>query len=524
MGIYHQLAGITSGLPTLDLSRQGAMTLAHMLVLTSFAIAQQSFNESHSALQLLNQAEELSRSFSASERVDSLIDAAEIACRVEPKTAKTWAEEAFALTKKLPMGQFRAAMQKNALRILASADPADALRQYRQQDLPSQWLKPDQMVEDPRALSDPSIFSVIWSSQDGKSLRELISLAQYLGTTGQYPYHAMGEIAVDITSNDPRHVRAIVGDAIRAFQHDAGFSSTNSQFALFILRVRGSVNRRLLKKAVELAVDGIQHPHIATRTRATYRLIVTTPLGNAEFNSEREYLLFRLLPFAKRVAPRLAEDLMQQYPALKRAPAITEETLVQQAGAISESGSASNERMRAALDASLVFHVSRTGEHDSVQAIQLADQISDPILKALAFVLIAPYEKNKSNATNWLEAGKKDLNSLPNKLTKLQLMTAIIKSEIRMDEMADADRMLADALSLGEQLYETDRHEHPDEPSYLISGGDNLAQLAYAAAEIRGGRVAMVIDRVSDLMLRVRLLISAARAIAGLPDRRYLPV
>lgn len=499
------------------------MTLASMLVLTTLAIAQQPFSDRQCALQLLNQAVKLSSSFSASERVDSLTDASEIASRVDPNRAKTWAEEAFALTKKIAMGQFRAAMQKNALRILASVDPADAMRLYREQDLPSQWLKPDEMVEDPRALSDPSIFSVIWSSQDGKSLLELVSLAEYLGTTGQYPYHAMGEIAADLSNNDPRHGRAIVAAAIRAYQHDPGFSSTNSQFALFILRVRGSTNRRLLKKAVEVAVDGIQHPRTATRTRATYRLTVTTPLGSGEFSSEREYLLFRLLPVVRRVAPRLAEGLIEQYPALKRAPAITEETPVQAAGAISQSGSAPNERMRATLDASLVFQASRVGESDSVQAIQLADQISDPVLKVLALVLIAPYEKNKSKATKWLEAGEEELNSVSNNLEKLQLMTAIIKSEIRMGDLAGAGRMVDDALSLGEQLYETDRHAHPDELGYLITGADNLAQLAYAAAEIRGDQVAMFIDRISDPMLRVRLLISAARAIAGLPDRRYLP-
>jgi len=498
------------------------MTLACMLVLTTLATGQLPFNDQHYALQMLNQAVKLSGSFSASERVDSLTDAAEIASQVDPNTARTWAEEAFALTKNIAMGQFRAAMQKNALRILALNAPDEALTLYRKQDLPSNWGKPSEMLEDPRALSDPSVLTVIWKSKGEEYIRQLISLATFLGKTGQYPYRNMGQIAIDAARNNPRATKTILAAALHAFRRDPGFKSTNNQFVLFILRTHSVANPGILKKEVQAAVDAIEHPR--TPAHATYHFRVTTPLGSAEFDSEREYLLFRLMPLAIESAPQLAARLRTSYSSLRHAPTINADAPVGVAGAVSMDGTASPARMQIAVDRASVFRASQLAQGEPDEALKVANQIADPALRTLALVLLAPAEKDKPQAEQWMLSGNEALNTMKDDLLKLQLMTAIIKSDLSMGETDSARIMLPTAFALGQRIYAADHQRYPEKAAYETDGADSLAEIAYAAGLANGETSEALIQHIPDDILRARLLISTARALAGMKNRLYLPV
>jgi hypothetical protein len=481
-------------------------------------------SDSAAALLLLNEAVQLSRSFSISERAEVLIDAGDVAARIDAQSANTWSTGAFALSKDMPLGQSRAATQKNALRTLALNAPDEALVLYRKQDLPSKWGKPSEMSEDPRALSDPSVLTAIWKSKGEQYIRQLISLADYLGKTGQYPYRAMGEVATDAARSNPRAAKTILAGALHAFRRDPGFKTTNNQFVLFILRTHTIASPRILKKEVESAVDAIEHPRTQNQAHATYHFTVTTSLGNAQFDSEREYLLFRLMPLARDFAPRLAARLRATYSSFQHAPTINADTPVQVAGAVSIDGTASPARMQIAVDKSLVFRVSQLAQGEPDQALRLTNQIADPALRTLALVLLAPAEKDEQQAKQWMLNGNEALSTMGDNVLKLRLMTAIIKSDLSMGETKSARIMLPTAFALGQRMYSADQQQHPDKPAYLTDGADSLAEIAYAAGLINGETAEALIRHVPDDILRARLLISTARALAGMKNRLYLPV
>lgn len=481
-------------------------------------------SDTAAALRLLREAEQLSRSFSTWERLDVLLEAAEVADQIDAQSANAWSREAFALAKQMPLGQARAAMQKNALRTLAVHSPDEALNLYRKQDLPAQWGKPTEMGEDPRALSDPSIFSVVWKAKGKKYLRRLISLANYLGKTGQYPYRVMDEIATDVAKDDPHAAKTILGDALRAFRHDPGFRSTNKEFVLFILRTHAVASSRALKEEVETVAEAVEHPRFENARHATYRITVTTPLGNAQFDSERDYLLFRLMPLLNEFDWQLATRLRSTHPGLQHAPPITAKTPVQAAGAVSPDGTASTGRMQTALDKSLVFRVSQMAQAEPDHAFNLANEVTDHTLRTLALVLVVPYERDKQRAKQWMQRGKETLSTMDDGLLKLQLMTALIKSEVGISESESARMVLPPAFALGQCVYETDRNQHPDKPAYLTDGADSLAEIAYAARLVEGEAAETSIRQCPDAILRARLLLSTARALAGMKNRVYLPV
>ncbi len=143
---------------------------------------------------------------------------------------------------------------------------------------------------------------------------------------------------------------------------------------------------------------------------------------------------------------------------------------------------ASSGRMQSALDESLVFRAGPASVADPVQGAVIANQISDPTLRTLALVLLAPYEKDKQQARRWVLSAEQALSALPDSLRKLQLMTAIIKSELRMDDAETARKMLPSTFALGERIYHGD-HEHPEKPAYAMAG----AAVGTSSGAVKGG-------------------------------------
>jgi len=473
------------------------------------------------AFDLLDRAVKLAQHFNPEERADTLFGAADVAAGLDAQRANAWSKEAFDLTRQMPEIQSRVPRQKNALRVLAVNDPDTALALYRQQDV----LKPNEYPEDPRALSIPSIFSVVWASKGQPYLSQLRGLAVYLGQTGQYPYRAMTDIALEVAESDRKRARHILGDATRAFRRDPGFASSDGEFVEFIVKTRVIPSRSALRDELQAAVESLQRPDASPHSK--WRIGVTTPVGNAEFDSESEYLLFRLLPLAKTGDPSLAERLLKTHPALSNAPHIGVDTPVQRAGAMSVAGTASEERMRLALDRSRVFHVSQIAESDPAQARALAEQIENQNLRVMAFALLArAYVRiDPRQAQVWLDDAERSLDSIKDDKTKLGLMTVLVRSNDLMRQEQATRTQLAAALALAEKVYSEDRRQHPERPVYAVQGADALYELAYEAARLEGRQEAESrISKLGDMPLRASLFISAARALAGVPAGPFSPI
>jgi hypothetical protein len=492
-------------------------------VLCGIGAGQTNEAEKKSALDLLDNAANLAQQFNVEERADITLAAADVAAPLDASRANAWAREAFDLTRQMPETQSRVPMQKNALRVLAVNDPDTALLLYRQQDV----LKPSEYPEDPRALSVPSIINVVWNAKGRSYFKKLRSLAVYLGETGQYPYRPMADVAVDLAKSDRKQAQHIFADAICAFRHDPGFASSDSEFVGFITKTGGVAGRSILKREIRAAVDSLERQHPTVFSKVKFRIGVTTPVGDTVFNSESEYLLFRLLPFARIGDPKLAKRLLESHPPLRNVPAIGVNTPVRTAGAASLTGTNSDERMRFTLDRSRVFHVSQLAESDPKQARTMAEQINTADLQTMAFVLLAPaYSRLDSHQANaWLEEAEGTLTSVKDDAIKVGIMTALVRAYDLMGQQQTARARLATAFILGEKLYGEDRRQHQGTPTYSMKAFGALQQLAYELGRLEDTpHVKTRISQIPDMPLRASLLISAARALADAPPDPFLPV
>ncbi len=477
--------------------------------------------DSHSlefSLELLDEAHRISRAFRLEQRAWIVFDATKVAAPLDSQRGKQWALEAWGLSKRLEPGQSRAALQKDALRELAFNDPNLALHLYRQIDLPAKWDAVHQTTEDSRSLGYANtIFKPLWERGGQRYEKRIESLARFLGMTGQYPYAAMSKIALDVSRRDPKHAGKILEDATRYFRRDPGFTSTNQQFVKFILATRKISSPQVLRSELNAAVDGLRAPPRAFVHR-TWNITITTPSGDAKFNSQDQALLFQLLPILKSVLPEEASQLLTRYDSLRSAPSITVDTPLVWTGSVSMEGTADPARMQLKADESRMFRAQSMAGVEPKEAVSLAKQINDPDLRLLALVSLVPAYStvNAAESESWLAAAQSHLAEVKENSKKLRLVTAVISAELALGRYAEAQSLVQQAFELGEAVFSQDLHEKPDQLADSVAGYGELSDLTTSLVKMDEAQGATVsrIRRMQNDMLRAELLISAARGIA----------
>jgi hypothetical protein len=470
------------------------------------------------SLELLDEAHRISGTFRLEQRAWIVFDATEVAAPLDSRRGRQWALEAWELSKQLEPGQSRAALQKDVLRDLAINDPNLALQLYRQVDLPAQWDAVHVTTEDSRSLGYANtIFKPVWERGGQHYQKKLESLARFLGATGQYPYAAMSKIALDLSKHDSKHSDKILQNATRYFRRDPGFTSTNQQFVKFILATRKISSPKMLRNELNAAIDGLEAPPRSFVHR-TWRITITTPSGDAKFNSENQALLFELLPLLKMARPERVSELFARYDSLRIAPSITVDTPLVWTGSVSMEGTADPARMQLKADESRMFRAQSLASAEPKEAVSLAKQINDPDLRALALASLVPaYAKvDAAESESWLSAAESHLAQVKENANRLRLMAAIIGAKLALRRYAEAQPLVEQAFELGEAVFSQDLNAHPDQLADSVAGYSELSDLTTSLVKMEPapGSTVLRMRKIQNEMLRAELMISAAKGIA----------
>lgn len=468
-------------------------------------------------LNMLDQAHQLSGEFSLHQRGWTVFEAAQVAAQIDPVRGKQWALEAWQLAKKFEPGQDRVALKKDALRELAWNDPDRALRLYKHLDLPSKWKAEKNNTEDARSLGYANtIFKPVWERGGHRYQVRLIKLAQYLGSTGQYPYGAMSKIALDIEKKGDSSYPGILQDASWYFQTDRGFVTTNKEFVRFILATRRIAARDLLQAELTTVVHALQLPP-PSFAKQTWRITITTAVKTANFDSQNEALLFQLLPLIRRVMPELADTLLHQYPSLQVAAEISEDTPMILTASVSFEGTADTARMKERADESRVFRVESMADDAPKEALLIASEISDPYQRTRALLALAPaYSKVDAKLANeWLSDAKRSL-AVSDDRNKLRLYAGLVQANAKLSKTAEAQALVPEAFALGEAAFTRDLKEHPDQLADSAEGFAELSTITESLVESESLRSAGIarLGMVHNEVLRAELLISAAKGMS----------
>jgi hypothetical protein len=92
-------------------------------------------------------------------------------------------------------------------------------------------------------------------------------------------------------------------------------------------------------------------------------------------------------------------------------------------------------------------------------------------------------------------------------------MSAVALAQIKLGKYSEATPWIAQVFALAEDLFMRERRENPAEPSYALTGYDELSDLTENLSETEAQQSPLIarIETVSDEVLRARLLTAFAK-------------
>lgn len=466
---------------------------------------------------LITEAEAISRGFSPEERADLLLDILDTPAGSVPESGRSWSLELYSISKnQLTLGAYRAAIQKNALIDLAKVDPSEAAKLFKTQDTPDMWNQPV-LMEDYRAWVARTLFPKLWSHSGMGSLPGIKEFADWLGSTGEYPYVAMIGVVQSVAKVDGAAAEGLVSDAVAFYKTDPPFVNKHREFTPFILGIADHVRPSLVSTAIEAELDALDaEKKKADANQVKYAIQATGSQGTVQFSQQAEYMVYRLLPLINRLDPNWAKQVKEKYEVLRYLPQTADAGATRVTGvAVMPDKQASGADIAAAMDDHRLFQVSTLAQSDPKQAAEIAASIQDPGRRAVAqAVLIPSYDKlDSQRADGWREGAAAELDHLPPGKTKLKLLVALANAALGEGKRELALDLFGKAFDLGQMLFAQDLKENPGKMAYATDGEEDLAVLVTDFSKDRKVRTAVIEQtrQVRNDVLKAKLLVAAAK-------------
>lgn len=446
-----------------------------------------------------------------SQRALLLFQLASAAGPIAPNLSKQWAKDLFNLTFQLDPDWNRSALQKNAVAVLANADPAGAFRMLEMMSpLPNQTM----LGEDLRADAARTVFLLYWNQHRSPGrLAEIRTRSAAIAQDGQYPFLAVSPMLHDSLRRDEPAGLAWFSEISMAYgQGSANIRSSNPDFVAFLRDFWPTLTPAAKREALTPLVSKLTQPD-ADASEWTYRSSVKTSAGAVVFSSRNDQLLFQVMPLVRELDAKWADRLAQDRPALSRAAgAATEE--VQQAYV---TGNASSSDQAAAAAEALGRQGQLSRVYDALgkgpgEALQMAGQLGDPHTQLLALGGIARglEIKDTSSSVTVEEQAKRALEASKDPLDKLRALALLAQSTGRVGHTASFVEYMNRGFDLGELLFEEFVQTHPTADVEGAEVIGPLGNLVETGMRFRRFDTLARVERCSNRLLTAYLLIAAA--------------
>jgi hypothetical protein len=233
------------------------------------------------------------------------------AASVPPERAADWAVDLFNVAK---FTGFPDSAQESAMTTLAKVDTERAVQLFREQVVP-----PEDANEDSRIFATVVLFQALWAQKGKDSILTIENLAAWLGSTGEYPYSAVGTVIPELAKTDPLLSRSFFLEAVRHFGIERKFPDSNRAYVDFLVSLRGLPHDDVFRSSVAKAVDAIENSSPSSGQKSIQIKIQTTK-STQLFYSEKEYLLYKLLPVIREMDPKWYGRILESNPSLRGRP------------------------------------------------------------------------------------------------------------------------------------------------------------------------------------------------------------
>jgi hypothetical protein len=424
-----------------------------------------------------------------------------------------WSKELFKEASALPPSGNRPAFKKNSVEALSAVDPVGAFKLLTRIDAPE-----NNASEDLRASAAEEIFERLWEVKGQPALHAIKSKAREIGTTGEYPYLAMGLISTKLIGKAQADTaQTIFREALGFYDDGPRVRSADTQFVTYLKGSWTSLPAALREESLRIVVAHL------TRERnpdanVTEMGRISTSKGIAFFHSAQMTLLYSLLPKIRELDPEWASHLEDEHSDLKQAASNgtfqyeSNVKVVNEAGAASDQVAAVGDHM---LQLGALSRIKAQAMTNPEEASQLLASVNDPELQAeaLANLALGYATRDPRRASDLLVTAQKGADKLPSGLPKLRALTSLAESSAGLGDLQHAEDAMQKAFDLGEELVNEDRDMHPGESVDQTEAFEELASVTRLGARVEFGATMRRLDHLRDDALRTFLLIAAAEGL-----------
>jgi hypothetical protein len=317
------------------------------------------------------------------------------------------------------------------------------------------------------------------------SIPTIRKIANWIGSTGEYPFTGILMVVQQIPASEKPTADTLVSDAVASYSTVKGFVNKDLEFTDFILGIQKIVPPTQVREAIEAELASLEA--LAKEENGAHFVIrAADQQQSVQFNSQAEYIAYRLLPAISQLDPAWAASVKGKYTILRNLESPSQRGPIQLTGAVTPPGqTATSSDVAAAMDDHRLLQVTMTAENEPKRAAEIAATIQDPGQRAVALAIVAPYysKSEPQEADAWRSQANAELERLPAGNTRLKLIAALAKDSLVNGDENRATSLFDKAFDLGEELFAEDLKANPGKMAYESQGEGELTELSEAFAK-----------------------------------------
>jgi hypothetical protein len=434
--------------------------------------------------------------------------------RLNSESAEKWAQELFQLGEDQADDQKRARMQVMAIQMVAQGDPEFGLKLLHQvkpvAETDSTALVSANMI----SAATGAVFQGLARDKGESQLPRLRQEALRLAAESQYPYSAMGAVAIELLRDQRRGepgssegqgslMESVFDEAVANYERTVPTWSGNSDFGRMVQRLAYALPKEKVRHSLEVFVNNVQ----TTPSPSGVWMKVDSGAGATQMNDPVEVSLYPFMSLMNEFDPELMKQVVEAHPRLGQNAAI---------GAASSYGYGGSGYAGAgtgrAVDPNQMARLRAQGmaSWNPDKALAMTQSITDPNMRAVTMGSVAERiaGDDSGRAMQLLDQAQKTAGDSQDLKTELQL----VASRAEVAQATNNDAMVRDSLrkgfEIGDQLLRQEQDNNQGQVSWYM-----LGSLVQTGIKSDPDLTLAYINSFSLPYVRAELLMDAAQAL-----------
>ena len=434
--------------------------------------------------------------------------------RLNSESAEKWAQELFQLGDDQADDQKRARMQVMAIQMVAQGDPEFGLKLLHQvkpvAETDSTALVSANMI----SAAASAVFQGLARDKGESQLPRLRQEALRLAAESQYPYSAMGVVAIELLRDHRRGepdsiqgqgslMESVFDEAVANYERSVPTWSGNSDFGRMVQRLAYQLPKEKVRHSLEVFVNNVQ----TTPSPSGVWMKVDSGAGATQLSDPVEVSLYPFMSLLNEFDPELMKQVVEAHPRLGQNAA----TGVGSGYGYGGSGYAAAGAGRG-VDPNQMTRLRAQGmaSWNPDSALAMTQSITDPNMRAVTMGSVAERiaGDDSSRAMQLLDQAQKTAGDSQDLKTELQLVASRAEVAQATNNGAMLRESLRKGFEIGDQLLRQEQDNNQGQVSWYM-----LGSLVQTGIKSDPDLTLAYINSFSLPYVRAELLMDAAQAL-----------